>query len=121
VTPSETDGCWVHRVAKGGGGMNPIQAVRDWSKKREFKAALLARARQLKPGQGIDLRPWDPLEAVSVQELVREHPQLTVVRMKDSFTLCIRSQVDGALSDTMKDSMTRVGAIVKPGDELFHG
>lgn len=108
-------------MAKGGGGgvRSPIQAYNDWSRKKQVKAQLYERAKRLRPGQGIDLSMWDPLQAVAAQELIREHPQLSVVKMQDGLMLCVTQALQGALSDGLKDSMKRIGAIAEPGDVFY--
>lgn len=97
--------------------VNPIRAVQDWASKKKMKNLLLVKLKGQPPGSGVDVANDDPLWAVAVMELLREHPQLMAVRMKDGLMLARRVEFDGGVSDPLHRAMKSIGAIVHPGDE----
>jgi len=99
--------------------LNPIRAVQDWSKKKQMKAALVRELeKRRQPRVGVEVPSNDPMWAVAVMELLKEHPKLKAVRMNESVVLCHRAQFDGDTSEGLKQTMQAGGFILNPGDKL---
>lgn len=98
--------------------VNPITAVRDWSKKKHMKEVLSNELRKHGgPGEGVEVPSDDPLWAVAVMELLREQPMLKAVRMHDGIVLCRRAHFEGGTSAGLKQAMESAGFAVGPGDK----
>lgn len=118
--------------------LNPVAAVRDWSAKRKMKEVLISLLRNQPPGAGVEVPTrWcgtancaclptrctkapdtGPLWAAAAMDLVRAHPAITVVRMREGLALCKRTEIDASLSAPLKQSMSAAGALPQPGDDL---
>jgi hypothetical protein len=98
--------------------LNPIRVAQDWSHKKKMKAHLLEAVKnQRAGGTGVDVPDDDPLWAIAVEELLKEHPQtLTAVRSQSRIMLCKTGNFN--VSADLKNSMNGIGAILHPGDKL---
>lgn len=97
--------------------LNPIRVAQDWSHKKKMKAHLLAALKTQRSGQGVDVPDDDPLWAIAVEELLKEHPQsITAVRMQSTIMLCKTGNF--AVSPDLKASMGDIGALLTPGQKL---
>jgi len=97
--------------------LNPIRVAQDWSHKKKMKAHLLEALKTQRSGQGVDVPDDDPLWAIAVEELLKEHPQtITAVRMQSTIMLCRTSNF--AVSPELKTSMNGIGALLDPGQKV---
>lgn len=97
--------------------LNPIRVAQDWSHKKKMKVHLLAALKNQRSGTGVDVPNNDPLWAIAVEELLKEHPKtLTAVRMQSTIMLCKTSNF--SVSSDLKTSMDGIGAILNPGDKV---
>lgn len=105
---------------------SPITVYRDWSKKQAVKKQVLgafivaerASRESGRPFVGLDLPQDDAVAAVALQELLREHPQLLVVRFKERMVLCRERAYTATTSDPTRQSIEQAGLLVRPGDFL---
>jgi len=117
--------------------LNPIRAVQDWSAKKRMKAVLLQQLKLQPAGGGVEVPTYwcgqpnchctsgctkqadtGPLWAAAAMELVREHAEITIVRMRHSLVLARRREIDAGLSNQLRTSMRNSGALPTPEEDI---
>lgn len=101
--------------------MGIIQAYQNWERKKALKndwRAALKKIRFMGPAAGIDLPVGDVVAAAAAMEMLKENPQLTVVRYRDNFTLTWRPEVIAALSQAGVEVLQKQNMLASPADDL---
>ena len=100
--------------------LNPIRALRDFSKTaqaaRELYAAVTYAHKQHKCG--IDVPNNDPEMAVAVMKMMAKHPELIIVKNKKNLTVAFREDFAPTVSADLHETMKKDGFIATPGEDL---
>lgn len=98
--------------------LNPFQAYRDYSRKREVKAGLLAALRTVPAGAGVDLPNNDPVIAAALTELLRERADLVVTKHSRTYMLCRRRDFVGGVTGQLREKLEQDGHVAERGEDL---
>jgi hypothetical protein len=83
------------------------------------KATLLDAVKKTRgPGRGVDIPNHDPVSARALQELLREHPELTLHQHKYNWTLCFVDDVRQTVSGGLLNEMGETHFSLKQGDSV---
>jgi hypothetical protein len=98
--------------------LNPIRALRDFSRKRQLARWMYqALATGARPG-GIDVTRLDEEGVAALMLLLQKHQDITVVKSRSSLTLMLKADAErifGAVYGTLRGDV-----LASPTDDLFH-
>lgn len=102
--------------------LNPLRAIRDFSRTRRAKVELLAAVKLARPG-GIDLPRDDDALAVAVMAILadKDCQHLTVVKTKKNLTLAYRDDVNATISLELQSKLAKDHFFATPGEDLTNG
>ncbi len=101
--------------------MNLIRIAADYLRREKVAAELLASVRfaHATSRGGVDIpNRDDPVLAAAVMSLLKQHPDLTVVKLKKNLMLAYRNDVQTTISSQLLEKMHVGGFFAKPGEDL---